>query len=219
MSDKSKFGQKGVPSAQGNFNSNDFHIQQALGEVRTNIPVKVIKVYGGGVGKPPTVDVQVMANQVDGVGTKTDHGVIYNIPVSRNQGGLNAVINDPVVGDIGFMAIADRDISAIKANDGGQSNPGSKRRFNLADGVFQRGMLNPANPDQFIFFREDGITIKDKNGNAFEMNTGGIIEITGTLHVTGDVISGFGNENISALHHVHSGITPGGANTDEPVPS
>ena len=139
--------------------------------------------------------------------------------MSRNQGGLNAIINDSVVGDIGFMSIADRDISAIKANDGAQSNPGSKRRHNLADGVYQRGMFNPTNPDQYVFFREDGITIKDKNGNAFEMNTGGITKITGTLHVTGDIIAGFGNENISSLLHVHSGITPGGANTDEPVPS
>lgn len=212
------FGQQGVSDSAGDSNTTQFQIRQELANVRTNVPVKVIAVHGGGVGKPPTVDVQPMVNQVDGVGKKTDHGIIYGIAVSRNQGGGNAIINDPVVGDVGFMSIADRDISALKSNDGDQSNPGSKRRHNLADGVYQRGMLNPNNPTQFVHFRDDGVTVADKNGNVIEMNSGGIIKITGTLHVTGDIIAGFGSKNISALHHVHSGIVPGGANTQEPVP-
>nr|WP_250135685.1 hypothetical protein [Escherichia coli] len=44
-----------------------------------------------------------------------EHEVIYNIPVWRLQGGGNAVIMPPHVGDIGFLAICDRDISAVKA--------------------------------------------------------------------------------------------------------
>lgn len=218
MSD-SFFGQQGVSDAAGGSNSVEFQVRQALAQVRTNVPVKVIAVHGGGVSKPPTVDVQIMVNQVDGVGKKTDHGIIYGIAVSRNQGGGNAIINDPVVGDVGFMSIADRDISPLKANDGAQSNPGSKRRHNLADGVYQRGMLNPNNPNQFVHFREDGITIADLNGNFIEMNSGGIVKITASaLHVTGDVVAGFGGNSVSLLNHLHSGVEPGGGNTAQPVP-
>jgi len=215
---ESFFGQQGVSDAAGESNTTEFQIRQALAQVRTNVPVKVIAVHGGGVGKPPTVDVQIMVNQVDGVGKKTDHGTIYGIAVSRNQGGGNAIINDPVIGDVGFMSVADRDISALKSNDGKQSNPGSKRRHSLSDGVYQRGMLNPNNPDQFVHFRSDGITLADKNGNILEFNAGGIIKITGTLHVTGDVVAGFGAGSVSLLNHLHSGVVPGGGNTASPVP-
>ncbi len=215
---ESYFGQQGVSDSAGASNTTEFQIRQALAQVRTNVPVKIVAVHGGGVGKPPTVDVQVMVNQTDGVGKKTDHGIIYGIAVSRNQGGGNAIINDPVVGDVGFMSISDRDISPLKANDGEQSNPGSKRRHNLADGVYQRGMLNPNNPSQFVHFREDGLTVADKNGNVIEMNAGGIIKITGTLHVTGDVVAGFGGGSVSLLQHIHSGVEPGGGNSAQPVP-
>ncbi|MGO4560968.1 Gp138 family membrane-puncturing spike protein [Rhizobiales bacterium 3FA27D7] len=215
---ESFFGQQGVSDAAGDSNTVEFQIRQALAQVRTNIPVKVIAKHGGGVGKPPTVDVQIMVNQTDGVGKKTDHGIIYGVAVSRNQGGGNAIINDPVVGDVGLVSVADRDISALKSNDGAQSNPGSKRRHNLADSVYQRGMLNPNNPDQFVHFRADGVTVADKNGNVIEMNSGGIIKITGTLHVTGDVVAGFGGGYVSLLNHLHSGVVPGGGNTAQPVP-
>lgn len=73
---ESFFGQQGVSDAAGESNTTEFQIRQALAQVRTNVPVKVIAVHGGGVGKPPTVDVQIMVNQVDGVGKKTDHGII-----------------------------------------------------------------------------------------------------------------------------------------------
>nr|DAH84756.1 MAG TPA: baseplate protein [Caudoviricetes sp.] len=215
---ESFFGQQGVSDSAGASNGTEFQIRQALAQVRTNVPVKVIAVHGGGVAKPPTVDVQIMVNQTDGVGKKTDHGIIYGIAVARNQGGGNAIINDPIVGDVGLMAVADRDISALKSNDGAQSNPGSKRRHNLSDAIYQRGMLNPNNPDQFVHFRDDGVTLADRNGNVIEMNSGGIIKITGTLHVTGDVVAGFGGGSVSLLQHLHSGVVPGGGNTASPVP-
>lgn len=213
-----KYGQQGVSDDTSPFNANAFQIREALGNVRTSVPVKVIAVHGGGVGGPPTVDVQVMANQMDGIGDKTDHGIIYGIPCTRNQGGANAVINDPIVGDTGLLHVADRDISAVKSNDGQQSNPGSYRRHSLADGIYSAGMLNPNNPDQYIHFRGDGVTISDKNGNVISMDGGGNINITGTLRVTGDVIAGAGGGSVSLLNHLHGGVVAGGDNTDSPVP-
>lgn len=41
--------------------------------------------------------------------------------------------------------------------------------------------------------------------------------VTGNVSVSGDVVAGSGSANISLLHHVHSGILPGPANTGAPV--
>ncbi len=81
-------------------------------------------MHGGGVGAPPTVDVQPLTNQTDGQGNQTPHGIIYNIPATRTQGGGNAVINDPVVGDVGFMSVADRISLRSKAMPGGAIKSG-----------------------------------------------------------------------------------------------
>jgi hypothetical protein len=179
------------------------------------VPVKIIAVHGGGVGAAPTVDVQPLVNQMDGIGDKTDHGIIFGVPVQRSQGGGNSVINDPKVGDVGYMAVADRDISALKGNEGGQSNPGSFRRHSMSDGVYMGAILNPAVPNQYVQFTETGVKVVGAGGGVMEI-IGPDVFITGTLHTTGDVIAGEGS--VSLLNHLHGGVIPGGANTDSPVP-
>ncbi len=174
MAGEGHFGQMGLPDTTSPGNIETFRIRQALGEVRTMVPVKIIAVHGGGVGPAPTVDVQPLINQINGIGQQTPHGIIYGIAVSRNQGGGSAIINDPVVGDVGFISVADRDISALKANNGEQSNPGSYRTHDMADGIYTGAMLNPANPEQFVHFSSDGVTIADKNGNTLQMGAGGV---------------------------------------------
>lgn len=211
------FGQMGRSDDGTDLDAIRFLIRQELAMVRTGIPVKVVAVHGGGVGPAPTVDVQPLINQTDGQGNQTPHGTIFGIPVTRNQGGGNAVINDPKVGDVGKMVIADRDLSAIKANDGAQSNPGSFRRHNLADGVYIGAMLNPANPDQAVQFTETGVVMFDKNGNKVEFSSGSVTITTDELRVTGDVVGGYGGKSISLLNHVHSGVTSGGDDTLDPV--
>lgn len=210
---ESFYGQQGLTVWNDEHNIRDFHIRQVLAQVRTTIPVKVIAIHGGGVGAAPMLDVQPMINQTDLQGNKTDHGVIFSIPMSRNQGGGNAIINDPKVGDIGHMHVSDRDISALKANAGAQSNPGSFRKHDLADGVYVGAMLNPANPDQYVQFTDNGVKVVSKGGSMFEMS-GTTMTITGDLHVTGDVVAG----TISLQNHVHSGIQVGPADTGPPVP-
>lgn len=159
------FGQQGTFDASHIHSIIQFYIKQELGNTRTSVPVKVIAVHGGGVGAPPTVDVQVMTKQSDGVGNTSSHSTIYGIPVARNQGGANAIINDPVVGDYGHMVVSDRDISSVKKNGGAESNPGSYRRHDLADGVYHAAILNTGNPSQYIQFTSGGVRIFDKNGS------------------------------------------------------
>ncbi|HEY0120662.1 MAG TPA: Gp138 family membrane-puncturing spike protein [Rhizobium sp.] len=212
------FGQRGSFDDTSDYNARDFHIRQVLGQVRTATPVKIIAVHGGGVGAAPTVDVQPLINQIDGQGNKTDHGVIYGIPCTRNQGGGNAIINDPSVGDVGHIVVSDRDTSALKSNQGAQSNPGSFRTHDLADGVYHGAMLNPANPDQYVQFTTTGMKLADKNGNVIEMKSGSI-EITGNLHVSGEIIAGYGGSDaVNVQTHIHTDVTPGGGTSGPPEP-
>lgn len=81
------FGQRGLTSGTSDLNAIDFLIEQKMGEMWSNVPVKVVAVNGGGVGAPPTVDVQPMVNQIDGQGNQTPHGIIYGLPATRSQGG------------------------------------------------------------------------------------------------------------------------------------
>lgn len=173
MSDQGIWGQKGITDDSSLFRHIVFLVRQMFAERRSSIPVKILKVHGGGVDKAPTVDVQVMVKQMDGVGNASSHSTIYGIPAARNQGGLNAVINDPIVGDTGHLVIADRDISSWKANDGAESNPGSFRRSDLSDGVYHHAVCIPGKPKQYVqFLGDDGILVHDKTGNEVFMNSG-----------------------------------------------
>lgn len=216
MAEEGFFSQQGVSDATSPFNANAFQIREALASVRTNIPVKIIAVHGGGVGAAPTVDVQPLVNMMDGIGDRTENGIIYGIPTTRSQGGGSAIINDPKVGDVGYMSIADRDISALKNNEGGQSNPGSFRRFSPSDGVYTGAFLNPAVPNQYVQFTETGVKINGVGGGVFEI-VGTTLFYTGDIVASGDVQAGGGS--VSLLNHVHSGVEPGGGTSGPPVGS
>ena len=165
MADDAYAGQLGAPDANNLTGLVEFIVRQALGLVHTGIPVKVVKVHGGGVGPAPTVDVLPLVNMVDGLGKRsTKHTTVYGLPVARNQGGKSAVINDPQVGDIGWVSVANRDISKVKKT-AAQADPDSFRRFSLSDGMYHGAIINPANPNQYIQFKTNGIVIHDANGN------------------------------------------------------
>jgi phage baseplate assembly protein gpV len=157
------------------------------------------------------IDVQPMVAQIDGAGKTTPHGIIHNIPYMRVQGGANAVIIDPVVGDIGLAVFASRDISSVKATKQ-PSGPGSRRRHSMADGLYIGGFLN-AVPTQFIRFSGDGVEIKSTT-----------VTITGDVHITGDVqvdktltattnVIGGGK---SLKTHTHGGVMAGGGVSGPP---
>jgi hypothetical protein len=125
----------------------------------------IVKVVGaanpGGLAEVGTVDIQPLVNLVDGQGKATEHGTIYGCPYQRLQGGKNAVIIDPEVGDIGIAVFASRDISSVIARRAA-ANPGSARMFDWADAMYIGGILN-GTPTQYVEFADDGITIKSPN--------------------------------------------------------
>ena len=167
-----------APTSSGSeHNSERLHIEGVHDERRTNVIVQVQKVYGGGEGAAPTADVSMMVHQVDGLGNPTPHATIYNVPVGRAHSGAGAIISDPMPGDTYMMAVADRDISRLKAS-GTASAPDSRRRGSLSDGMLLHAMLSKA-PKQFVRFKpEGGVRIVDSAGGTIETFTDGRMSLT-----------------------------------------
>ena len=171
------FGQKGLTDDASLFHWVHFIVRQAIAEIRTAVPVKVTAVHGGGVGAPPTVDIRPLVKQMDGAGNTSSHGQIFGSNVARNQGGTSAIINDPVVGDIGLLIVPDRDISSVAAN-AGEANPGSFRRHDLADGIYHHAIINPTPPTQYTHYKGEGVDRVDNQGNTISTGAGGIAHLT-----------------------------------------
>lgn len=133
-----------------------FIAREIMNRICTTTLCQVVKVTNAGeLSQAGFIDVQPLVNQITPDGKPIPHGVIYNVPYMRIQGGSNAIIIDPVVGDIGFVGFASHDISGVIAARG-QANPASFRRYDLADAVWVGGVLN-GTPTQYIQFNADGI--------------------------------------------------------------
>ncbi len=218
MAENFGYGQMGPTDTSSDHNVIAFIVRQMIAKLETTKLVKVVAVHGGGSGAvPPTVDVLPLVSQIDGFNNAVPHGTVYGLPVMRLQGGRCAIVVDPVVGDVGYVAVADRDISNAKADPGEQVTPGSNRKFDLADGIYVGGILNGA-PDTFILLRQDGsFAMLDAHGNVLETSASGFA-ITGNLTVSGDITSGFGTPAAVRLRtHVHTSAAAGSP-TSPPTP-
>lgn len=193
------------------FNENLFLIRQVLAGISTAKLVQIVAVTNaGGVSPVGFVDVLPLVNQLDGNNNAVPHGVVHNLPYFRLQGGTDAVILDPKVGDIGAAIFSDRDISAVKSSKA-QANPGSKRQFDMADGLYIGGYLNGV-PQQYVRFSGAGISVVSPSKitlraplvevdastsftvNSPQSNFSGAVIIQGLLSwlagMTGSVVSG-----------------------------
>ena len=212
-------GLQGQGDAATAYNTDDFHNQRSIVDlIRTGGPVQVIKAPYDKNGNPLTpgtatpigyIDVQPLVNQVNGDGTVTQpHGTVYRVTYYRYQNGIFAVYNDPVVGDIGHMVAADRDVSSVYANNAA-ANPGSRRKFDLADGTYF-GCSRAAAPQSYLVPQPDG-------GLHLVMPAGKTLAITGNLTVTGEITAGFGTgDSVTLQRHTHGGITTGTDHTAVP---
>lgn len=217
-------------TAASPYAAQEFIMQMVLGRAATATLVKVVAVTNEGELSPVGfVDVQPLVNQIDPEGKPTPHGVIYGIPYFRIQGGTDAIIIDPKAGDIGMAAFASHDISSVKANKD-QANPGSRRRFDMADGMYFGGMLN-GTPAQYVQFKSDGINVVSPSkitctAPNVELNAStqckvvspdielvGNTKVTGNMNITGTTIGSGVNLNT----HVHSGVQSGTSNSGGPV--
>jgi hypothetical protein len=178
------FGQQDGSSPIGDYNAIHFVITQMLGKVHTATLVQVKSVTNsGGVSAVGFVDVQPLVNQLDGAGNSVPHGTLHSLPYFRIQGGGNAVILDPQVGDIGVAIFSDRDISTVAAAKS-QSNPGSYRRFDMSDGMYLGGFLN-GTPTQYVDFSASGITVFSPNLIKLQANDIQLIAPTVEINASG----------------------------------
>jgi GpV-like protein with Apex motif len=183
--------------------------------------VKVTAIHPGS-GTPPsggTVDVLPLVNQIDGSGNPVQHGTVFGLPVFRLQAGNTAIIMDPAVGDYGYVVCADRDSSLVLKTPG-QANPGSRRRYNLADGVFICGVgsMN-GKPTSYLWFKSDGSWTLTAGSSPVLQSISGGIKLTGNLQVTGTITQGEGGgDQVSLATHTHSGVTTGSGTSGPPTP-
>lgn len=201
-----------------------FAFRAAMAEVRTSIPVKVVAVHSnGGVSPVGRVDLQPLVQQTDSAGNVIDLPVVYGVPYLRWQGGVSAVILDPVAGDVGLACFCDRDVSAV-VSTAAKAPPGSNRRFSLSDGFYVGASLNAA-PTQYVLFDpNNGIKLVSPTAVDIQAPTiklDGNVEVTGTTQMDGAVtgqstatFSGEGEFNgVHVSGHHHPGVQSGGSNT------
>jgi hypothetical protein len=210
------FGQQNPGTSASEYNALAFVVGQLLQKMQTVTLVRVVAVSNdGGVSPVGTVDVQPLVNQMSGDRKPTPHGTVYGVPYFRLQGGTDAVILDPKVGDMGMCAFASRDISAVKVAKA-PANPGSFRMYDWADGLYFGGLLNGA-PTQYVRFYAGGVDVVSPGVVTIQAPTvavEGDLTVSGTVVANGDV-TGAG---ISLQTHLHSGVMAGGANSGPPVP-
>lgn len=212
------------PSDQvGDFNRQRFVIDQALLRVQTALPVEVVAVTNdGGLSPVGFVDVVPLVNQIDGKGNPVPHATIYNLPYNRIQGGNNAIVIDPEVGDIGMAAFCSRDISKVKKTKS-RANPGSFRSHSYSDGMYFGGFLN-GTPTQYIQFSAAGIVVHSPVAVTISAPVANVTATTSAT-VTAPIISlgGAGqtvrrlvNELFQSLFNGHTHPDPVSGNTGVP---
>lgn len=138
-----------------------------------------------------TVNVMPLIYQVDGNGKPWDQNTVFNLPYVRWQGGTNAIILNPVVGDIGVCFVCHHDTSTVRKTKK-KAMPGSFRQNSISDGIYLGGILNGGATTAIEFMPNGDITI-----------TAGKVTIDGQLWANGHRID----------QHQHGGVQTGSGNT------
>lgn len=216
-------------------NAMSFALRKMIGDYAFIDIVQVMAVTGD------TLTVKSLLHPVTANNEKIDGVSVFQIPYLRLQRGESAVIMDPVAGDIGLMAVCDKDTSNVRATKA-ESAPASRRQHSSADGVYLTGIASlNGDPSQYVKFSNSGIevvspvtvtvsapTIELNGENQVSINTpaivlngaiqqgdgsyGGNATFGGSITAEGEV-QGSG---INLSTHVHGGVESGGSTTQGP---
>ena len=187
-------GNKRATSGSTNFNAMEFLIRNVIqGLVNTAIPVIVTAVDAGGASEPTGyVTVKPLVCQVDGFGETLEPAELFRVPYARVQGGIAALVIDPVVGDVGLAVFAKSDCSNVAQMQSKPVQPGSFRKFSMSDGFYFGGFLNRA-PSVYVEVKQDqSIVITASSGVTVNAPT--------VTVPSGDVIA----SGISLNSHTHT---------------
>ena len=176
-------------------------INNLIANIHTMMPVKILSVTVPADELAPIgrCEVLPLVQQIDGSNKVYPMGKIINVPYLRVQGGANAIVIDPQVGDVGLCGFCERDISIVKRT-GELSAPDTRRKYDINSAVYMFTMMS-GTPTQYIHFKSSGIDIKTTG----DLNINGlIIKADGTLITKdGDTVD----------KHNHGGVQSGGSNT------
>lgn len=247
MADSTVTASRQLTTGGSPFNTLTFMVERILaGQLNTAAPVVVVGVNPGAVGPTGTVDVLPLVSQIDASGKAIPPQTIYSVPYSRVQGGIAALIIDPLAGDVGWCVFCQRDISGVQAGTSAPVQPASFRMFDQSDAIYLGGILNKT-PEIYLELTQEGVaTLKapqkiiveapEVQINASQSckitspltqitgqlqtgtDGGGAISMNGDITHTGSMISTGDHvaAGISLDSHTHSGIQPGSGNTDKP---
>lgn len=180
-------------------------INNLIANIHTMMPVKILSVTVPPDSLAPIgrCEVLPLVQQIDGSNNVYPMGKIVNVPYLRVQGGSNAIVIDPQVGDVGLCGFCERDISIVKRT-GELSAPDTRRKYDINSAVYMFTMMSGV-PEQYIHFLENGINIKTTG----DLNINGlIIKANGTL-VTKD--------GVIVDTHSHAQANDSAGNTEQDV--
>lgn len=200
-------GARKLSSANSPVNAISFLVERMMaGSLNTATLVRVDEVENSDPNNLRVV-ITPLVPQIDGDGNTLAPQPIYDVPYSRLQGGVAALIIDPVVGDIGVCLFAQRDISTVKQTKAA-GQPGSLRTFDQADALYIGWVLNKT-PTVLLELTQDG--------KVRLVAPGGYIVDAPTTHFTGKVTSADTIESavdvravgVSLVSHDHISNVPG----------
>ena len=148
-----------------------------------------------------TLTIIPLVNDVDVSGRSISNQDIYQIPFLQLQAGNSAVKMEPRVGDIGLVAICDKDTTNARETKAGGPSP-TQRRHSYSDAVYITAIASlNAEPTEFAEFTGSGINIKSPgvvNINGLKVLANGKLQL-----VDGSIVDG----------HDHGGVSSGGSRT------
>ncbi|MCC8189696.1 MAG: hypothetical protein LIP77_03525, partial [Planctomycetes bacterium] len=111
---------------------------------------------GGSAAATGWVTVKPLVCQVDSFNQRIEPVNMFRLPYSRLQGGVAAVVIDPVPGDIGIAIYTKRDSSQVAQEQKEPVRPGSYRTFDQSDGFYIGGFLNRA-PTVYLEMTQENV--------------------------------------------------------------
>ena len=243
---KEKQGLRNAYTSASPYNQLKFIIEQTIRDmVNTSALVRVDSCTSQGSSGPAgTVSATPLVAQTDARGNALPMVSIPSMPHARLQGGIAAIVIDPVAGDIGVASFCKADSSTVGAGTTEPQRPGSFRAFDQADGMLVATVSNQA-PQVWIELKQDktiiihapeGCTIETdkaveiKAAEKIRLETP-LVEITGAITQTGEqaqgqpssFTGGFINtggqvvsNGITLETHTHSGVQTGGGSSGGP---
>ncbi len=215
----------------GAYNALDFAMNQKLKDgMQTSFVGRIDSCSGkGSEAGSGTVSATQLTAQADASGKSLPMPSMTKLPYTRLQGGIAAVIIDPVPGDICVFSCCKQDISGIKQGTSQPVPAGSYRSFSQSDSIAV-GAIHTKTPEVWIEIKQDKtviihapkgvkietdetveVTAKKVDITAPEVSIKGNVKVAGSVTSTGDMSAG----GKSYLSHTHKGDS--GGTTSAPV--